>query len=362
MEITIIDEHHEVMLFWEEHKNDLPKTVLHVDFHSDMWTPGSPIDYQFSKAPGYLKESIYNEDIQELVQKHICPTSFLLPSILRYRFENIIFLKPLGLDVETKYCKIGTLNGEGKIIRGPVENNEAFFPDIINYTYSEITSLRDIQFDDYILDIDMDFFSCNMNPKRYKDIFIPYSLETIEEINNWNNSRDKYNIDLRIIETLNGGTYLGQEPDIVPIYNDNFDWIKYYIDKFVSELPVKPKLLSICRSEKTGYTPTKYVEFIEKYLKSKLSTWESNPVFPNEVALELSPFVEIKDTILYNYSNEISIELDVIGSEIINLIDGKNSASDITNKISEKYEQDYDTVNNDVINYILGLKKYYIIK
>jgi hypothetical protein len=362
VEMSVFDEHHEVMLFWEKHKKDLPKTVLHVDFHSDMWAPGSPIDYQFSKAPGYLKESIYMGDIRELVQKHICPTSFLLPSILRYRFENIIFLKPLGLDIETKHCRVGTLHGKGKIIRGPVENNEIFFPDLINYTYSEITSLCGVQFKDYILDIDMDFFSCNMNPKRYRDIFIPYPLEVIEEIKNWNRSRDDYNIDLGLIATSNNGAYIGQEPDIVPIYNDSFEWIKYSIDKFVSELSIKPKYLSICRSEKMGYTPTKYVEFIEGYLKSKLSDWSSNPVFPSDVALELSPFVEMKGNTLYNYSNEISMKMDALGYEIIKLIDGKYSTKDISTKISQNYGQDFDAVNKDVINYVLGLKKYYVIK
>ncbi len=362
MELIIVDEHHEVMLFWEEHKKDLPKTVLHVDFHSDMWTPGSPIDYQFSKAPGYLKESIYVEDIRELVEKHICPTSFLLPSILRYRFNNIIFLKPLGLDIERKHCKAGTVNGEGKIIRGPVETNEMFFPDLIDYTYSEITSLCGVQLNDFVLDIDMDFFSCNMNPKRYKDIFIPFTFEIIDEVKNWNNSRDEYSVDLRIIETINNGIYLGQEPDIVPIYNDSYEWIKYSIDKFISDLIVKPKYITICRSEKTGYTPTKYVAFIEEYLKSRLYEWNIEPVFPNEVVLELSPFVVINENTLYNYSNEISMEMDMLGSEIVNLINGKNSTKDISNIISDKYGQDYDIVNKDVINYVLGLKKYYIVK
>jgi hypothetical protein len=141
------------MLFWEENKNNLPTTLLHVDFHSDMWPPGNPIDYQFSKMPGFLKISIYTESIYDLVENGVCITSFLLPSVLRYGFDNIIFLKPIGNEEQIfEQRQIGTVNGEGKFIRNPNNKNTLFFPDKKSFNYTQTTSLKNVNCDDYVLD------------------------------------------------------------------------------------------------------------------------------------------------------------------------------------------------------------------
>ena len=76
MSIKVFDEHHEVMLFWESIREFMPKTVIHVDFHADMWAPGSAINYQFAITPGYLKKSVYSKNIYDLLSENITPTSF----------------------------------------------------------------------------------------------------------------------------------------------------------------------------------------------------------------------------------------------------------------------------------------------
>ncbi|MDR2067108.1 MAG: hypothetical protein LBP57_04685 [Endomicrobium sp.] len=74
--------------------------------------------------------SIYTESIYDLVEKGVCITSFLLPSVLRYGFDNIIFLKPIGNEEQiSEQRQIGTVNGEGKFIRNPNNKNTLFFPD-----------------------------------------------------------------------------------------------------------------------------------------------------------------------------------------------------------------------------------------
>ncbi|MDR3124574.1 MAG: UPF0489 family protein [Endomicrobium sp.] len=304
-------------------------TLLHVDFHSDMWSPGNPIDYQFSKMPGFLKMSIYTESIYDLVENGVCITSFLLPSVLRYGFNNIIFLKPIGNEEQiSEQRQIGTVNGEGKFIRNSNNKNILFLPDKKSFNYTETTYLENVNCDDYVLDIDMDFFSCNMNLLPYKSIFYTYPDKAMEEITEWNKSASKYKINLGLIKTKNNGNYVSEYPTLKPVYNDNIEWIKYSVENFIYSLKKKPKYISICRSEKSGYTPKKYVDFLEKYLIDKLNVWcVGKPKYPGDVALEVSSFTVFKDKTLYNYATEISVDLDGIGKEIFYSIDGKKTQS-----------------------------------
>ena len=43
--MVVFDEHHEVMIYWESIQTLMPKNVLHVDFHADMWAPGKAKNY-----------------------------------------------------------------------------------------------------------------------------------------------------------------------------------------------------------------------------------------------------------------------------------------------------------------------------
>lgn len=364
MSIKVFDEHHEVMLFWESIREFMPKTVIHVDFHADMWAPGSAINYQFAKTPGYLKKSVYSKNIYDLLSENITPTSFLIPSILRYGFEKIIFLKPTGICQSTQRITIGTLNGDGKIIRNVNEKNRAFFPDATTFEFIEVDSLKNITTNDCVLDIDMDYFCCNMNPERGVNTFVKYSNEIIDEINNYNLSRDSYGIDLELVKIENGGNYLIPQPDYLVRYNDSISWIKYCIERFVSQLPIVPKYISMCRSEKLGYTPTKYVNFIESYLKELLKKMSSKPVYPMDEPLELSEFAIIKDRNVYNYCTEAVFKLDDVGDFIITMIKRQHvTTREIIDAISESYDNESnDSIAEDIQEYIFELRRLLIIK
>lgn len=363
MSIVVFDEHHEVMIYWESIRAIMPRTVLHVDFHADMWAPGKAINYQYAKTPGYLKTSVYNDNVYELLNKDITPTSFLIPSVLRYGINKIIFLKPTGTCELSKKITIGTLGGEGKIIRSVDEHNKDFFPDANTFEYIETNSLENIEIGDYVLDIDMDYFSCNMNPERYMSTFVKYSRKVLDEINKYNLSRDDYGIDLRLVDFENYGSYLVPQPDFLIRYNDDMEWIRYSIERFVSQLPGKPKYISLCRSEKLGYTPTKYVRFIEKYLKEQLCKSSISVIYPMDAPLELTVFTIIKGRHIYNFCTEVNLELDDMGEFIVNIIkERKTTTRKIVTAISETFDVPIDMILKDIQDYILELRRLLIIK
>ena len=361
-DIIVLDEHHEVMIYWERIKHILPKTVVHVDFHADMWAPGKAINYQYAKSPGYLNNSVYSNDIYKLVEEDISPTSFLIPSVLRYRFQKVVFLRPTGICEPTRKITIGTLNGEGKIIRNVDSSNKDFFPDAIAFEYSETNNLNDAFSDDYVLDIDLDYFCCNLNPVSYKDIFIKYPDKIQSEIIKINTSRDEFGINMRIIDIDGDGNYLIPQPDFLVRYNDNLEWIRYSIERFVCQLQSRPKFISICRSEKLGYTPKEYVQFIEKYLKDMLNASYVNMVYPMDVSLELTVFSVIKGRRIYNYCTEVGVEMDDVGAIVIDAIKREKATTrDIIRKISEYYHVSEDLVSEDIKEYIWNLRALQIV-
>ncbi|MDR2067107.1 MAG: hypothetical protein LBP57_04680 [Endomicrobium sp.] len=124
-----------------------------------------------------------------------------------------------------------------------------------------------------------------MNPLPYKSIFYTYPDKAMEEITEWNKSASKYKINLGLIKTENNGNYVSEYPTLKPVYNDNIEWIKYSVENFIYSLKKKPKYVSICISEKSGYTPKKYVDFLEKYLIDKLNVWcVDKPKYPGEAS------------------------------------------------------------------------------
>lgn len=362
MDIVVFDEHHEALLYWESIRTHMPRTILHVDFHADMWAPGRDVNYQYARTPGYLNCSVYCDSIYDLL-KDVSPTSFLIPSILRYGIERIIFLKPTGLCGSSKKITIGTLNGEGRVVRSVDSRNRIFFPDAITFEYVETHSLDDVKVEDYVLDIDLDYFCCNLNPERYKNIFVEYSDKVLDEIREYNLSRDDYRVDLQLVDISENGSHLIPQPDFLVRYNDNIAWIKYSIEKFVSQLPRKPAYISFCRSEKLGYTPSQYVQFIENYLMEQINKSFINVTFPMDVPLELSLFTTVIGRRIYNYCTEVNLELDDTGIFIVSMIqDKKATTREIVISMSEVFNVPTEEILVDIQEYICELRRFLIIK
>lgn len=363
MIIKTFDEHHEVLLFWEEYKNLLPKTVLHVDYHADMWAPGNPIDYEFSCVPGYTNISIYNSDIRRVVEECLSPTSFLIPAILRYRFEKLYFLKPTGSRLKYSNPIIGTIEGKGQFIRIVNELNKSVFPDSICYEHYEIENLEKFPDEDYILDIDLDYFCCNMNPNIDDDLFIDICGDLKNKIDQVNYSSDMYNINLNIVPIHNNRFYFINHSKLNHIYNENLEWIKYSIDLLVSCLKQKPRYVSICRSVKTGYTPLNVYKFIEDYLINQLKQWDVKPIYPINEKLFLSEYTLKIDNVLYNYITETFVPLDTIGLNIWNLLSEESySVFQIVDIIKDSYQMDYNELLSDVKTKIDKYRRYLIVK
>ena len=89
------------------------------------------------------------------------------------------------------------------------------------------------------------------------------TAKQIKRVNNFLKS-DKYKISVNKQKINNGIKPFDWPAYKNPIYNDSKEWIDYEIKKFTNSIKkIKPSLISITRSVKSGYTPYKYAKFIE---------------------------------------------------------------------------------------------------
>lgn len=75
---------------------------------------------------------------------------------------------------------------------------------------------------------------------------------------------------------------------------------------------------------------------------------DSNDIYKKNMDITLEK-LEGKYYIAHDYN---AYEVNEVGARIIDLCNGKNSVSDIANKLSKHFNVEYERVLNDVISYI----------
>lgn len=112
--IHILDEHNECLLLWEEIFSKSPsrkrRKLLHVDNHFDMNAP-------------LLSKSIYTAKIKNLIND-IGIASFITPALLKGYFNEVILFAPKATKKPITKKYIGTIYGEGKIIKSELKLNK----------------------------------------------------------------------------------------------------------------------------------------------------------------------------------------------------------------------------------------------
>ncbi|MDG3582870.1 MULTISPECIES: UPF0489 family protein [Galbibacter] len=276
--LFIVEEHNEAFYIWInflKHRKDKKNyTLLHFDDHSDMTTlrVNTPLENVFEWSDKKLSRFTYEE---------LTIASFIKVASFIGVFNKIIWCK---VDHKVKMKKdffITSYNNDAKnLISGnqldanPLLNNPH---QIVNY---EIVGLKDFEEHDakkVLLDIDLDFFSCIIQPENNNEIIIEVSEE---EYLNFNH--DKYHPIRFICNSIQSRVHENSYFLIINYYQDIFPSprkvseaiIKKRIQDFIGKLKefsINPDLITICRSVYSGYTPRDQWRFIEQELKNGLS-------------------------------------------------------------------------------------------
>jgi hypothetical protein len=281
--VFIFEEHHEAFFVWNYSvMNNLMKksnnTLLHVDEHSDMAVP--KFNYSINSIQDKLQE------LYEFTYNELTIANFIVPAIYQGMFSQLYWL--YQSTNEGKGSKRPILvyshKAEGQVLMLDINcdvGTLAFFnSDLKNALFKSIKTHDEFpESQSVVLDIDLDYFSCNPHYYHYQG-----KLELTKEQHDSFN-RDKHHF-LRFSlgsgiksKTENGRYYLlfnSLHSEVIPSkLKVSPKEIIIRIDRFIEFLRknnVKPQLIDICRSRLSGFTPEDQWEFIEEKLIEKLST------------------------------------------------------------------------------------------
>jgi hypothetical protein len=284
--LFIFEEHHEAFFVWNYAviKKILPKSnnvLLHVDQHSDMAVP------KFSYSIKSLQDSLSN--IYQFTYSELNIGNFIFPAIYQGIFRQLYWLYQTNNEGKSSPIKILVYSqkGEGRVLK--INSNcdagtFAFFnPDLKNVLFNSIKTSNEFPASQsVVLDIDLDYFSCNPIEYQYKG-----KLEvTKEQYDSFN--KDKYHF-LRLYHGNRIKTQIEDEkyylafnfltPEFVA---EKLGGVKVSKEEIVRRIElfiefliinkVEPQLIDICRSRLSGFTPEEQGQFIEEKLIEKLST------------------------------------------------------------------------------------------
>lgn len=296
----IIEEHHEAFLIWHYaiikgliNKNR--NTLLHIDEHSDMLLP-------------LLRTSLNSVDkslhkVYDFTYNELSIENFIYPAIYQGIFDDLYWLRQTHNKKTTvkKEMNICSQDGQGKqlIIQSRKNAHRLLNLDDQSFSVAFITTGDSLLNEalkpanqSVILDIDIDYFSCDNASGGYFNIEITPEAY-YDYINNFYNKARLAISGTALVQQVDGKYYLCSrlKDDLL---SENLkvpeEIIIERIDALINFLKVnqiQPQLIDICRSRLSGYTPNDQWEFIENRLIEKLSEiYEFNPVFLGDLSKE----------------------------------------------------------------------------
>ncbi len=286
MECYFCNEHNEAFSIIEYSKisgkiNKKNNLLLHVDAHEDNLcnqTITSIYGLPSKKCPHTGKV------LMKFAKNELYIFSFIKPLLLLGTVGEMVWVFPKWINTKStkkKIYRVASTLGEGKIIRDVPEKNylnlkKYLYPDMKEYYYSKssISSL-DVKGQECILGIDFDYFACDVNitSRIIKKIEITkeeYSRLKKEEYFHFGSlginkklikEKTKYFLKLSHLK--------GEQKPLIKKFSD----IKKEVEKIFRHLrknDMKIKLVIVCRSKYSGYTPDRYLALIEESIRESI--------------------------------------------------------------------------------------------
>jgi predicted XRE-type DNA-binding protein len=283
--VLLFEEHNEAFFVWHYaiQKNLLPKSgniLLHIDEHSDMGVP------RFNHSLNSLNGNL--QDLYHFTYNELTIENFIIPAIYQGLFNKLYwFRQSREVPLPPSMC-VYSYDKEGKNLTAK-SLQELGIQALFNPSYkkAEFQCLTVDEGDNFpehqsvVLDIDLDYFSCNNKYYNFKG-----ELEITEKQYHLFR-QDPYQF-MRL--TLGSGVKTKVERGKYYLVFNEFSQaddkkipnslkvseaeIIQRIERLVEFLQVKQveiKLIDICRSRLSGFTPEDQYQFIEDNLIERLS-------------------------------------------------------------------------------------------
>ncbi|MDJ0690284.1 MAG: UPF0489 family protein [Xenococcaceae cyanobacterium MO_188.B32] len=281
--LFIFEEHHEAFFIWNyavmnKMINSSNNILLHVDEHSDMSVP------KFNHSIKSIEDDLIS--LYKFTYNELTIANFIVPAIYQGIFSQLYWLYQSNNEGKkgNKKLLVHSQRGEGKdLIVDPNDHLKTlsfFNPDFKSFFFNSVkTDNQLLETQGMVLDIDLDYFSCNPPSLNYQGI-----LEITED-QYYSFNRDKYhNLHLMfgsgIQSRVKDGKYylVFESSHSRGIYNQlkvSEKEISKRIDNFIQFLltnKIEPQIIDICRSRISGFTPADQCQFIEQELLKGLSS------------------------------------------------------------------------------------------
>lgn len=272
--LITVEEHHEVFWLWHYAVSQrwlAPErnALLHVDEHSDMSLPRlrRPLSSVKSLA-----------DLLRFTRAELDIGNFIWPAVYQGLFARVHWLRYAHVRPLWTAMRIcAKTKAQCEFVTGSKleETSYANAPDLQSAQYSQITPQDSFpQHDSWTLDIDLDYFCCN----SFTDVAherVEITRDAFEKINGnpYHFLRISPGTKISLVEegercflAFNDFPHQ-QAPEfdagtIVPRLRELVEWL--------AKASCPPKLISICRSVQSGYTPRTESKTIEDQLRMAL--------------------------------------------------------------------------------------------
>lgn len=268
----IMEEHNEAFLIWKNaiRQGILPEKgnfLLHVDEHSDMQMPRFNMDIkQLSDDAESIRKFTYTElDI----------ATFITPLIFTGVISNMSWVRQRHDKAISREMYVRSFNHGGKkLIGGKTQDIKGVTVNYDNQNFmfhkQHVEDMEAVD-QEVILDIDLDYFSCNSDAfdARETVIEITYSEYEAFHANLYHNMNFLGLPKLYAVEDDGKYYYVvnqftEQYPSTAKVSEEEIERrVSAFIAK-LEELKIRPAIIDICRSRHSGYTPADQWEFIER--------------------------------------------------------------------------------------------------